>query len=100
MGRLALTFNNRDERKGLLTIGASFVAMYPFQVISACLGDQEDTYPSGEGAPGLAEQYAEQRKRIEDGAACFEIVPEPGFIGGPSELTQHIPMCRHSYLSA
>ena len=58
--------------------------MFPLQAVSERGAEIEKTLPTGSDIPGLAEQYVEQRKRIEEGAACLEIIPEPGFIGGPS----------------
>ena len=83
---LQMMLNNacRTQGKGLYGLGGTCLAMFPLQAVSERGAEIEKNLPTGSDTPGLAEQYVEQRKRIEEGAACLEIIPEPGFIGGPS----------------
>ncbi|KAI0757746.1 GMC oxidoreductase [Daedaleopsis nitida] len=84
------------EGKGLLTIGIVGISMAPLKTVSDRAAELESKLPSGGSLPGLAEQYAEQAKRLAEGAANVEFVTIPGFYSFPNPPTpgaKHVSLC-------
>ena len=76
--------DDSEEGKGLFTLGMLSITMCPLKLCSDRADEIEANLPTGEGVPGLAEQYAEQAARIRSGAANAEYLSIPGFYSFPS----------------
>ncbi len=75
---------NSEQGKGLFTLGMIGITMAPLKLCSDRADEIEADLPTGQGVPGLAEQYAEQAARIRSGAANAEFLTIPGFYSFPS----------------